>query len=298
MLTHLSHFAQARRAASGQDRRPPLRFAVELARVRSSLLCRHLSPPAVLEYCGDVEWSRSNWKAFVAGMLFSAALAGLLVWMAISGAFNPGRDGEGGWIFEYQSLIGGLLALLAAVLALYIGRRQIRQVERQIALGEIATRVEDKAAVLVAMEKLTDITRQIESLTEALEAGGDLAAVTPDEEVAPELGARIRTLLGNVLDALLAIDRETRDLSILLNRSTAVAGEIGKVRVLSQALRRAISALGADYKATKRVGAKPIKRFRKAITCLLAGCESAKTACETAIANIETDIKELHAVAL
>ena len=79
-----------------------------------------------------------NWRAMVAGAVGAATVGVPIAVAALHGAFDRGAPGEGGWIYEYQSLIGGSLALVGAAIAIATVRYQVNaddwraeRVERQ-----------------------------------------------------------------------------------------------------------------------------------------------------------------------
>jgi hypothetical protein len=77
----------------------------------------------------------------IAFLLVGAALAGLAVWLGLP--CGPSTCASAGWLFDFQTLVAGVLAIAAAAIAIWgadaidrrqSARRQIREQESQVNL--------------------------------------------------------------------------------------------------------------------------------------------------------------------
>jgi hypothetical protein len=78
-------------------------------------------------------------------ILFAVAGALLTVWALVAGAFDS--PNVGGWIFEYQTLIAGLLAVAGAGLTVFVVRHQIAAGQRQFQHQMRVTTSKERAAI-------------------------------------------------------------------------------------------------------------------------------------------------------
>lgn len=103
-------------------------------------------------------------KIAAAAVVLMAVAALAVAIITTTGGFRTGVDGQGGWIYEYQSLIAGVLAVMAAGATIAVLMRQSRIMRDTVDVATVAM-LKSEAGEL--MEELAACTRIIDEVHSA-----------------------------------------------------------------------------------------------------------------------------------
>ena len=194
----------------------------------------------------------------------------------------------GDWLYDYQTLVAGGLAVAGTFLALRATRRQIN-------LTSISALRDDRAALGVTIDRLKDIISATRQIHAAFDEGGEIVAVPKAGTLPDDRAMRIRELFKRYKDNLLAIDREIRAHAMAIHRFPEIAQKVGEVRDRSRNARSEMEALSSYYEANREVDWSTVELFQAAVTTLSEECKEAQRLCHDGIAKVDAEIRDLRA---
>lgn len=160
--------------------------------------------------------------------VFVIAASTAAVWLATNKGWRIGGEDPGGWIYEYQSLIGAMLAVIGAALTIWLLWKQIAAAER---LASQARRVD-----------LTGLNRPLIASLDEMARECDEIAVNIELEYL--IGAK-RTPIERSNRKVFVIGAEFATIGILTDRCSAVENAMAKLRIsLMDQLLLALDVLG------------------------------------------------------